>query len=233
VENSSNLIDNGDKSFFQDSPNYQGVLASCADFRLAISPNGKRYLLQVPGSGGLYKNKSWRNNLAKLIPDLPAGLLSVASELPDDPAFVPRPWDKRITAQAARVLAARFDSDSYSGSVFLHGSVRVVITPDKSAYIVQVRSSDRWHKVASVDRASRLPVALRSAGASALLLESVWSLPDDPSDYRGKLPELLADVLAVAADPRRRSPSRLAKSRGVSRSARSLPDGFVPDGWKV
>jgi hypothetical protein len=97
--------------FFQENPEYHGSLCSDGVFRLAISPNGLRYLLQMqsPG-GGSFRVVSWRKRLSALLPHMPETLAMQAGvELPDDPADVPRPW-AQASADASAKLSAEWDA---------------------------------------------------------------------------------------------------------------------------
>ena len=94
--------------FFQDNPDYHGVLCGDEVLRLAISPNGLRYLLQMQLPGGFFRVVSWRKRLSALLPHMPETLaMQAGAELPDDPADVPRPW-AQASADASAKLSAEW-----------------------------------------------------------------------------------------------------------------------------
>lgn len=89
--------------FFKSSPDYHGVLCRAGDWRVAISPNGLRYLCQEMAQGSFF-DVAARARLSSLVPVLPpdlAALLPVG--LPDDPAEFDRPWVQAMAQASARL----------------------------------------------------------------------------------------------------------------------------------
>lgn len=92
--------------FWQDDPDYHGVLFRDGALRLAVSPNGKRYLLQERGADGRFVVVRWRKSLSALVAFLPEGIKwDALVSLPDDPRAFVRPWADAMAAQSERLKA--------------------------------------------------------------------------------------------------------------------------------
>lgn len=200
-------------AFWQDAPGYHGVLAVVDPWRLAISPNGKRYLLQER-DGDCWTVRRWRKLLSLLLPDLPADLRAVMPEgLPEWPETYPRPWVEAVEARRQRVERARWQSDAYAGEIRRCGNARVCIRADGQRYLLQVADGPIWRQVASASYAyplwslvaSWLPPEHRAAEVAGNwdLANALKSLPDRAADYRGAKPERIATAAKLPDDDRR------------------------------
>ena len=65
------------------------------------------------------------------------GLAEACEGLPDDPAEGQPVFAARLQAQAEHLAATDWARDSYAGEVARDGSLRIVVTPDRSAYRLQ------------------------------------------------------------------------------------------------
>lgn len=218
-------------SFFQEQAGYHGVLRSAGDWRLAISPNGTRYLLQERQASGEYLVRRWRKQLSKLLPDLPSEIIVQGVKvLPENPGDYERPWASAMKAQGERVKRALCSSESYAGVIAASGGVRLSIAPNGCKYLLQERSDwGAWQTlVSSANRSaifdivfSRLHLDHKAVSASRnpALMNAVALLPERATSYRGKAPERLSEALKVAQGGGR-SEKRARPSGGkVSRSA--------------
>lgn len=143
--------------FWQASPEYHGVLRDWQAARLAVSPNGKRYLIQKP-QGAAYRVARWRKSLRLLLPDLPQDVAEWANRsLPDDPQSVPRLWADSMLAASERVKKTLASRDEYAGVIRDFGDGLRLILTGAQRYAVQQRGQDgAWYGVASASSSFRL-----------------------------------------------------------------------------
>lgn len=208
----------GKARFWQHAPEYHGALANAGDYRLTISPNGKRYQVQKCATGPdgpAYSVVKWRKSLDLLRPDIPAALASVMpSDLPDNPAEFPRPWASEISAASERFRRSNPSGDEFAGVIANGKRARLVwLAPLKSGnvgprYALQVKQFDgKWRNVTRTARASYLHGIVFSllhesqpaapACGDAALQSAVCRLAESAADYRGNRPESVADVQAA------------------------------------
>lgn len=223
--------------FWQSAPEYHGALANAGDYRLSISPNGKRYQVQKRATGpdGLcYIVVKWRKSLDRLRPDIPAAVASVMpSDLPDDPGEYVRPWASDISAASDRVRKAMPSGDGFAGVIANGKRARLVwLAPLKGGargprYALQVKDGGRWANVALSQRASYLHAVVfgrlhethpaAAACGDRALQSAVCRLSESAVDYAGRRPESLAEVQAalgrgsVSIVETRRTPARGAR----------------------
>lgn len=203
--------------FWQHAPEYHGALANAGDYRLTISPNGKRYQVQrraVGPNGPAYSVVKWRKSLDLLRSDIPAALASVMpSDLPDNPAEFPRPWASEMSAASDRFRKAIPSGDEFAGVIANGKRARLVwLAPLKDGargprYALQVKDAGKWANVAQSQRASYLHAVVfgrlhetqpaAPACCDVALQSAVCRLPESASEYSGRKPESLADVQAA------------------------------------
>lgn len=194
--------------FWQDASDYHGVLCSNGALRLAVSPNGARYLLQ---SRGLSQGRviwgviRWRKQMAKLVPDLPPELAVFAASLPDNPADLPRPWADAIKAQGLAVRQSNIASNEYAGVIAAGDDWRLIISNINPVFVAQVPSGPGWAWVAasktrdglrrSVAKADKGRYRSAENGRKRSLLAAVESLPETAAEKLRSAPPPLADVV--------------------------------------
>jgi hypothetical protein len=242
----------GQNRFWQISDNYHGVIASDDPFRLAVSPNGKRYVLQVPWfdkEHGLtfWALITWRKSLSKLLPDVPARLAAkLPDDLPDDPAQFVRPWADEIEATRRRFRQAIPIRDEFAGVIAKGDVARLVWLPPvaegasggrkarPARYAFQAPYRGKWRNVTTARKAPLLRAVLTgslepsSPGAVAagdpILSAAVEELPEEASEYRGRVVETLAALSAEMEAPRPVAPPFLnARQRRETGLAGSDP----------
>jgi len=184
-----------DSRWWQASPDYHGALCEAGDCRLAVSPNGSRYLLQARLPSGFYRVRNWRNRLGLLLPDMPEQLAQAARLLPDDPGEVERPWRDEMSALSQRIRRSNARRDEYSGVIAGDERARLVVSPKGNRYLLQERGPDRWDVVVTsktvgpiweavayhVPPGDRLAMVARSSA----VMGACMRLPKRASDYRG------------------------------------------------
>lgn len=218
------MSDNGNaplqpSPFWQDGKEYHGVLALAHPHRLAISPNGKRYLLQKAGQfegREIWGVVKWRKLLPALLPDLPGPvLLAMPEGLPDDPQDYARPWASAMKAQGQRVRRALPHDDAYSGEVWRQGDVRLVVSQTGTSYGAQIRRGRRWDYVARASLVPKLRLLIERAlspDCAASILEQLDSMPERARDFSGPAVETI--------DAAARLPGGERPLRGVPRDVR-------------
>jgi hypothetical protein len=181
--------------WWQGSPDYHGTLCELGDNRLAVSPNGSRYLFQTRMPSGWYRVRNWRKRLGLLLPDLPDALADAARLLPDDPGSVERPWREEMSALSLRVRRSSARRDEYAGVIGGDEQARLVISPKGDRYLLQERGPDRWDVVVTsktvgpiweavayhVPPGDRLVMVARSAA----VMRACTVVPKRAADYRG------------------------------------------------
>ena len=113
--------------------------------RLSVSSDGRRYVVQTlaqTDQGPLWLSAGGRQpaTLRKLLAKFGGqveGLAEACEGLPDDPAEGQPVFAARLQAQAEHLAATDWARDSYAGEVARDGSLRIVVTPDRSAYRLQ------------------------------------------------------------------------------------------------
>lgn len=191
----TNETPSDDSRFWQASPDYHGALCEAGDCRLAVSPNGSRYLLQARLPSGFYRVRNWRNRLGLLLPDLPEELAEAVRLLPDDPGEVERPWRDEMRALSQRVRKSNVRRDDYSGVIAGDDRARLVISPKGERYLLQERGPDRWEVLVTTKTVGRVWEAvayhvppgdrLAMVARSAAVMNACTRLPKRASDYRG------------------------------------------------
>ena len=234
------MSDNGNaplqrSPFWQDGKEYHGVLALAHPHRLAISPNGKRYLLQrVAQAEGreVWGVVKWRKLLPALLPDLPGSVLSAMPEgLPDDPQEYARPWAAAMKAQGERVKRSLPRDDAYSGEIWRQGDVRLVASQTGRSYGAQLRRGQRWEYFARGAFASELRERIERAlspDCAAPILGQLDLMPERARDYGARRVESIetATRLPGSARPPRGVPRDVRPARragGTSTADRSAP----------
>lgn len=223
--------------FWQAAPDFHGVIAEKGRWRVAVSPNGKRYLLQwaapdgtfaVGGAGktlgGLLKSaaRSACDDWPGLLARLPAGLPHQASDYP-------RPWADEAAALRRRLAATSPDHEIYAGVLFRDGRSRwrVARNPLGSRFLIQERGRRlpvRWLDRVTGRRLSDVLGRARALGAPAWLLKRLATCPAFAADL-GKegLPELRGVVQASIFGPSRpRSGARGSVRAAGRRSGRGV-----------
>jgi len=194
--------------FWQSAHEYHGALASAGDYRLAISPNGKRYQVQrdIEASGGSgFVVLKWRKSLSLLAQDMPPELLAVLPALPDDPLQYHRPWAGEMQAASERFNRANPVHCQYAGVIASGGHVRLVWLHGSAngrngpRYALQVAlESGGWKGVAvGVSASSLRDRACRIVAGDLALQAALDALPERPGDYTGRKPERQSDVKAA------------------------------------
>ena len=184
-----------DSRWWQSSPDYHGTLCEAGDCRLAVSPNGSRYLLQARTLSGFYRVRNWRSRLGLLLPDLPQEIADAARLLPDDPGEVERPWRDEMRSLSQRVRRSNARRDEYSGVIGGDASARLVISPKGTRYLLQERGPDRWDVVVTSRTVGPIWEAvayhvppgdrLAKVARSAAVMNVCVRVPKRASDYRG------------------------------------------------
>jgi len=182
--------------FFQASPVYHGVLASSGDVRLAVSPNGQRYLLQVRGRDG-FRVVRWRKALSLLAPDVPPELRRALEGLPELPGDVHRPWAASMAAERERLWRSVPSRDQYDRVIAADGGARLARSPKGRSLWLQVQacSGAEWRTVKAARSVERMRGEIVREGTPAALAErrlDKWGLPV-------VLP-VVSDVLAEALE---------------------------------
>lgn len=225
----------GASCFWQAADDYHGALVEAEGVRLAISPNGKRYLYQARTEAGDYGVRRHRNRLSKLVPDLPEAITSQGLDhLPDDPSDYSRPWAAETEALRERVRAAHRSHEAYAGVIACDGPVRLIWQDDPARYALQVRSPEGWRSVVTSQGASRLcdvvygrvlPDSDRRAPCVGVraFKAALSVLPAEASAYRGPRPERIAQVAVQRPSPSRSSGERRAVSTEWLQSAGERP----------
>jgi len=226
----------GQNRFWQISDNYHGVIASDDPFRVAVSPNGKRYVLQVPWfdkEHGLtfWALITWRKSLSKLLRDVPAGLAAkLPDDLPDDPAHFVRPWAHEIEATRRRFRQAIPIRDEFAGVIAKGDVARLVWLapvaegasggrkPRGARYAFQAFKRGAWRNVVTARKAALLRAVLAGsldpsnpgavAAGDPILSAAVEELPEEAAEYRGRVVETLAGLRAEMEAPREFAPDR-------------------------
>ena len=222
--------------FWQISDNYHGVIASDGPLRVAVSPNGKRYDLQgswFDKERGVtfWGVRTWRKSLAKLLPDVPARLAAkLPADLPDDPAQFVRPWAHEIEATRSRFRQAIPTRDEFAGVIAKGDVARLVWlapVPEGASrgrksrgarYAFQAPYRGAWRNVTTARKAVLLRAVLAGslepsnpgavAAGDPILSAAVEELPDEASEYRGRVVETLAGLCAEMEAPRPSAPDR-------------------------
>jgi len=189
--------------FWQASPDYHGVLKVAPPYRLAVSPNGKRYILQDEKGGPVLKH---RKMLCLLLDDLPDNLRQWAQDnLPDDPSEVPRSWETSMRQLGEARASVNARRDGYAGVIACNGQARLAVSPTLKTYMLQVRGpSGEWTTarsarsmdgVWSVVMYSQHPESDLAAFARKPAFMSVLpGLPHRPSNVGGKIAKRLAEA---------------------------------------
>lgn len=200
--------------FWQGSDVYHGEIARAGAHRLAVSPNGKRYVLQTGGPQG-WAVQRWRKALRLLLPDLPAELAALLPELPDDPERLPRPWAQEMVALSQRLHSVQLGGDSFAGVLWSAGELRLVRYRAQrgESYAVQTRGRDGWSIVTQARTAARLFDAVNQrypeghrlfgVGMDRGLRSAVLRLRARPEDMPGSAPRRPAEVRVSPKRPRR------------------------------
>lgn len=198
--------------FFQASDAYHGVIARAGAERLAVSPNGARYLLQARGEGNEWAVTRHRQRLSVLLPVVPAPLVPATQGLPEWARDFVRPWAEDMERRRRECRAAFPSVDEYAGQIVRDGLRRVVVSPDGGAYVLQRRQAKGWVPVARAkSKRDFLELRLRSAA----LADAAEALPERPADWAppaGVNPAPISDNRSRARQAgrgaRRRSPRR-------------------------
>ena len=188
------------ENFWQASATYHGVIACHGDLRLSVSPNGKRYLLQVRQAGHWGRVARWRKSLRLLLPDVPDTLRALLpDDLPDDPREFPRSWAAETVARAERMAAALPASSSYAGVIFDGGNWRLIWLAGP-VYACQVASGRGFKIAAQGETVDRLAARMLVVGehfpelVEPAAIEAVERLPALASDYPAPAVERFADL---------------------------------------
>ena len=216
--------------FWQMSDNYHGVIASDGPLRFAVSPNGKRYVLQ----SSLFDKEcgvtvwavmAWRKSLSMLLPDVPARLAAkLPADLPDDPAQFVRPWAHEIEAMRRRLREAIPTRDEFMGVIAKGDVARLVWLPPvaerasplrkarPARYAFQAFKRGAWRNVTTALKAPLLRAVVAGsvepsdpgavAAGDPILSAAVEELPDEAAEYRGRVVETLAALRAEIEAPR-------------------------------
>ena len=220
----------GETRFWQISDNYHGVIASDDPFRVAVSPNGKRYVLQVPWfdkEHGLtfWAVITWRKSLSKLLRDVPARLAAkLPDDLPDDAAQFVRPWAHEIEATRRRFRQAIPIRDEFAG-VIAKGDVSRLVwlapvaegasrgrKPRGARYAFQSFKRGAWRNDITARKAPLLRAVLAGslepshpgavAAGDPILSAALEELPEEAAEYCGRVVETLAALSAEMEAPR-------------------------------
>ena len=139
-------------------------------WRLAVSSDGRRYVVQTLGqtdNGPMWFSAGGRQPatlpklLAKFGP-IVEGLAEACEGLPENPADALPIFAARLRAQQDHLAATYWARDSYAGEVARDGSLRLVVTPDRSAYRLQwiakrdIGTGADWATVCTADRLSEV-----------------------------------------------------------------------------
>jgi len=220
----------GETRFWQMSDNYHGVIASDDPFRVAVSPNGKRYVLQVPWFDKelgvtFWAVVTWRKSLSKLLRDVPARLAAkLPDDLPDDVAHFVRPWAHEMEATRRRFRQAIPTRDEFMGVIAKGDVARLVwlapvaerASPLRKArparYAFQAFKRGKWRNLTTARKAQLLRAVVAGsldpsnpgavAAGDPILSAAVEELPDEAADYRGRVVETLAALRAEIEAPR-------------------------------
>lgn len=216
------------QSFWQHDPDYHGTLIQNGSHRLAISPNGKRYLLQERSGDG-FTVRHHRKRLSDLLPDLPQEITAKIEGLPDDPAQYRRPWADAMEAQALRVKRANYSRDEYAGVIAAQGDVRLSLLVDRPRFALQYRDrSGAWQNVVtSIGKTAIHDVVFstfhpnhRAAmfGNKSALMSAVVRLPEYALQYTARRPETLSKAASLSREgaSRPKAGKRPTAARGVS-----------------
>ena len=183
------------------------MIAQAGHVRLSVSPNGKRYLLQVCEAGHWGRVARWRKSLALLLPDVPAALRKlVPHDLPDDPREFPRPWAEETRRKRDRMAAALPASSSYAGVIFDGGDWRLIWLPDP-VYACQVPNRDGYKIAAQGETVDRLAARMAVLGEhfpellDPAAIEAVERLPALASDYPAPAVERFSDLYHKGTRP--------------------------------
>lgn len=219
-----------EKSFWQHEPEYHGSLVESGSYRLAISPNGKRYLLQERGGEG-FTVRHHRKRLHDLLPDLPQEIAAKVEGLPDDPTQYRRPWADAIEAQSLRLRRANYTRDEYAGVIATDGDVRLCFLVDRPRFALQhVDKFGVWRNVATSIGKSAIHCVLFSnlheSHRAAIccnrpaLMSAVVRLPEYASQYAARRPEKLAQAAYL---PRKVGTQPSARKRPPAARSGSKP----------
>ncbi|MCA1775525.1 MAG: hypothetical protein LC676_07945 [Loktanella sp.] len=188
------------ENYWQASATYHGVIACHGDLRLSVSPNGKRYLLQVKQAGMWGRVARWRKSLRLLLPDVPETLRARLPEgLPDDPRQFPRPWAVETSSRAERMAAALPASASYAGVIFDGGDWRLIWLHGP-VYACQVRNGRGFKIAAQGETVERLAARMLVVGehfpelVAPAAIEATERLPALAADYPAPAVERFADL---------------------------------------
>lgn len=197
--------------FWQDGETYHGELARVGDWRLSVSPNGKRYVLQER-HGESWVVRRWRKVLSALWADIPPELARELSNLPEEPERVPRPWATAMHELGARMRKASVASDDFAGTIWRGecGELRLVRAELQRGHVYAVQSRERggsWKVLTQALTAARLFDAVNTrypeghrltrVGMHKGLRSFIVRLPARACDAPGKPPERPADVRVV------------------------------------
>ena len=190
------------EDFWQASDSYHGVIVSDGAMRLSVSPNGKRYLLQVNENGDWSRVVRWRKSLALLQPDVPNTLRAMMPDgLPDDPRDYRRPWADEVDALRERMARASPLSARYAGVIESGEGWRLVWVL-QPAYAVQVPKGKGWTNAAiGEDRAALRASMSRQSDAVPVLVDpaihaALERCEDAAADYPAPVIERFRDVQA-------------------------------------
>lgn len=114
-------------------------------WRLSVSSDGRRYVVQMLGetdAGPRWFSAGGRQpaTLGKLVAKFAGtveGLSEACEALPEDPAEGHPVFAARLKAQQDHLVGTDWTRDSYAGEVARDGTLRLVVTPDRSAYRLQ------------------------------------------------------------------------------------------------
>lgn len=208
-------------SFWQSDPEYHGVILEAGSLRLAVSPNGKRYMLQECVSG-VCRLLHHRKRLSDLLPVLPEQIASKLKGVPDNPLQYPRFWAGDMAAQGLRVRCANNERDEYSGVIASQGDFRLSVLSPRPRFALQQRdASGVWRNVVTSVRKAPIQDVLLSnlhpSHRAAMfchkpgLMSAVVRLPEYASSYSGRRPEALSQAVRLPrkGDKRPASKKRL------------------------
>jgi len=216
--------------FWQISDNYHGVIASHGCLRVAVSPNGKRYLVQLSyfdkeRGVTLWGVRRWRKSLSMLLPYVPAPLAAkLPDDLPDDVAHFVRPWAHEMEATRSRFRQAIPTRDEFAGVIAKGDVARLVWlapVPEGASggrkargarYAFQAPYRGAWRNVTTARKAPLLRAVVAGslepsnpgavAAGDPILSAAVAELPEEAAEYRGRVVETLAGLCAEMEAPR-------------------------------
>lgn len=152
-------------------PDWPGVVCDLGPgWRLSVSSDGRRYVVQMLGetdAGPRWFSAGGRQpaTLGKLVAKfglMVEGLAEACDGLPENPADALPVFAARLKAQQDHLAATDWARDSYAGEVARDGTLRLVVTPDRSAYRLQwiatrdIGTGADWQTVCTVDRLSEV-----------------------------------------------------------------------------